>query len=360
VLTCGSFFSGTGLLDFGLTLAGLEHVWLCESKPERRDVLARRWPNAHIFEDVRAVDATAPGVRVAVGGFPCKGASSAGLRNGFDHPETALWAPMAEAIGHLRPDYVLVENVANILSLRKGAVWGRVLGDLAALGYDVEWDCLPAAAVGAPHRRDRVFAVAAHSDLGAVGPGRLWRGEREADQEAPADAGRMGWGAWRGLRQSVTPGRWWRRPADGDREAPADAERVGRHEARPEVREGRSEAERRGLEAVADAHGGRLEEQQERDRERWLREYGPQRDDAQRRGVRVEWGIYEAAIRRWEAVHGPAPEPLVRRVDDRGAARVERSRLSALGDGVQVHVGLLAGAYIVGLEQQRRELADAA
>jgi site-specific DNA-cytosine methylase len=86
----------------------------------------------------------------------------------FDHAETVLWREMARAVGELRPRYVLVENVANILALHDGAVWGEVLGDLAALGYDVVWDCLPAAAVGAPHLRDRVFAVATHADGGPV------------------------------------------------------------------------------------------------------------------------------------------------------------------------------------------------
>jgi site-specific DNA-cytosine methylase len=57
---------------------------------------------------------------------------------GFDHPETVLWREMARAVRELRPRYVLVENVANILALHDGAVWGEVLGDLAALGFDVE------------------------------------------------------------------------------------------------------------------------------------------------------------------------------------------------------------------------------
>jgi site-specific DNA-cytosine methylase len=127
-----------------------------------RQALAR----ARVHSDVRHVGDGCEPVDLIAGGFPCKGASTAGKRNGFDHPETVLWREMARAVGELRPRYVLVENVANILALHDGAVWGEVLGDLAALGYDVVWDCLPAAAVGAPHGRDRVFAVAAHGRAG--------------------------------------------------------------------------------------------------------------------------------------------------------------------------------------------------
>ncbi|HET9598616.1 MAG TPA: DNA cytosine methyltransferase, partial [Anaeromyxobacteraceae bacterium] len=161
----GGLFDGVGLLAYGLHLAGLDHAWLCEVDPWRRSILARRWPGVPIFDDVRAVGAdSAERVDVIAGGFPCKGASTAGKRNGFEHPETVLWREMARAVRELRPRYVLVENVANILALHDGAVWGEVLGDLAALGYDVTWDCLPAAAVGAPHLRDRVFAIAAHAE----------------------------------------------------------------------------------------------------------------------------------------------------------------------------------------------------
>jgi site-specific DNA-cytosine methylase len=97
------------------------------------------------------------------GGFPCKGASNAGPRTGLDHPETALWAEFARIVGELRPRYVAVENVAAIRSIHSGAVWGTVLWDLAALGYDVAWGCVRASDVGAPHGRDRIFAVARHA-----------------------------------------------------------------------------------------------------------------------------------------------------------------------------------------------------
>jgi DNA (cytosine-5)-methyltransferase 1 len=316
VLTCGGLFDGIGLLAYGLCRAGIEHRWLCEADPWRRDILAKRWPGVPVYDDVRHVGADAEPVHLVAGGFPCKGASTAGKRNGFEHPETVLWREMARAVGELRPRYVLVENVANILALHDGAVWGEVLGDLAALGYDVTWDCLPAGAVGAPHLRDRVFAVAAHAEAqrraapepAVQQPGLepLPRGGGPAapDADGPREL--------RDAGQRREPHR--RTHARGSREAPADPRGRGRREGERELRTRQPDAER---------------------------------------GVAVDWAAFSPAIARWEAVAGPAPEPLVRRVDDRGAARVERSRLSALGDGVQVQVGELVGRHIIELEERR-------
>lgn len=145
MIYAGSVFSGIGLLDYGLHLAGIHHRWLCEWDPWRRDILTKRWPGARVLDDVRHVGHGCEPVELIAGGFPCKGASTSGKRNGFEHAETVLWREMARAIRELRPRYVLVENVANILGIHDGAVWGEVLGTLAALGYDTVWDCLPAA-----------------------------------------------------------------------------------------------------------------------------------------------------------------------------------------------------------------------
>jgi len=332
VLSVGGLFDGAGLLAYGLHLAGLEHAWLCESDPWRREVLALRFPGIPVHADARAVGArTARRVDVIAGGFPCKGASTSGLRNGFDHAETVLWREMARAIGELRPRYVLVENVANILALDDGAVWGEVLTTLAALGYDTVWDCMPAAAVGAPHLRDRVFAVATHTPSisageppdgtdAIAGSRDTWRVARSRGRGAAADAN------GHGVREQSEPERGSCDPTEppGAGQAPADSG------------EGRRER-------VAAEHGGQSPEPG---------------SYAQRPGIPVEWGPYECAIRRWEAVSGrSAPEPLVRRVDDRSAARVERSRLSALGDGVQVQIGELVGRHIIELERQRLGVA---
>lgn len=101
-------------------------------------------------------DAFVGGIDLLCGGFPCDDISKAGRMQGMEGPQSSLWSEFARVIRVVRPRIVLVENVASLLV---GPV-GRVLGDLAALGFDAEWDCVPAAAVGARHFRDRVFILA--------------------------------------------------------------------------------------------------------------------------------------------------------------------------------------------------------
>jgi len=86
---------------------------------------------------------------------------------------SGLWSEIVRLAGELRPDYIIVENVAALLrgpSERPGRWFGRVLGDLAECGYDAEWENIPAAALGAPHRRERVWIVAYAPEIGQAGP----------------------------------------------------------------------------------------------------------------------------------------------------------------------------------------------
>jgi DNA (cytosine-5)-methyltransferase 1 len=124
-------------------------------------VLAQHWPEVHIYDDVRTLTAArlaADGIEVDAicGGFPCQDISLAGKGAGLSGERSGLWREYARLIGEIRPRYVIVENVSALLS--RGL--GDVLSDLAALGYDAEWHCIPASAIGAPHRRDRFWAVA--------------------------------------------------------------------------------------------------------------------------------------------------------------------------------------------------------
>ncbi len=163
-LTFGSLFSGIGGMDLGLERAGMRCAWQVEIDEYARRVLAMHWPDTARFADVRAVGAAElQRVDCIAGGFPCQDISNAGKRAGIDGERSGLWAEFARIIREVRPRYVLVENVAALL----GRGLERVLGDLAASGFDAEWDCIPAAALGAPHRRDRLFLVAyAQRDIG--------------------------------------------------------------------------------------------------------------------------------------------------------------------------------------------------
>jgi len=96
-----------------------------------------------------------PDTRILTGGFPCQDISTAGKGAGLSGKRSGLWSQMRRFIGVLRPDIVFVENVAALL--KRGL--GTVLGELAEIGYDCKWHCVPAAYVGAPHRRDRIWIV---------------------------------------------------------------------------------------------------------------------------------------------------------------------------------------------------------
>ena len=157
-------FSGIGGFSLGLErTGGFETVAFCEIEPFPRRVLAKHWPGVPIYEDVRELTADTLardgiGVDVICGGFPCQDISLAGRRQGLDGERSGLWFEYARIIGELRPEFVIVENTPGLLSLGMG----DVLGDLAALGYDAEWHCIPACYVGADHIRDRVWIIANH------------------------------------------------------------------------------------------------------------------------------------------------------------------------------------------------------
>ena len=156
MLTVGSLFSGIGGLDLGLERAGMNVIWQSEIDPYASRVLAKHWPTVPNLGDITAIDwSTVERPDVICGGYPCQPFSLAGVRRGESDPRH-LWPYFHRAIRVLRPRYALLENVPGHLSMGFGAV----CGDLAEIGYDVEWCSIPAAAVGAPHLRWRIFAVA--------------------------------------------------------------------------------------------------------------------------------------------------------------------------------------------------------
>ena len=153
----GSLFSGIGGLELGLERAGMTVSWQVECDPYASKVLAKHWPNVPRFIDVREVGKhNLSHVNIICGGFPCQDISVAGRREGITGKRSGLWKEFARIIDEIRPAFVLIENVPALRSRGLSVV----LGDLAALGYDAEWDCLSASSLGAPHVRDRIFVVA--------------------------------------------------------------------------------------------------------------------------------------------------------------------------------------------------------
>lgn len=191
-LTIGSLFAGYGGLDLAVeTALGARTAWVSEIEPGACKVLAHRFPTAPNLGDITLIDwATVPPVDVITGGSPCQDLSTAGRRRGMnDGTRSNLWVLMREAIAQLQPQFVVWENVRGALSADAASALepcpgcvgdepdeptlralGRVLGDLAELGFDAEWRSLRASDVGACHQRFRVFVLAWRP--GAVAPSR--------------------------------------------------------------------------------------------------------------------------------------------------------------------------------------------
>lgn len=165
-------FAGLGGFSLGLErTGGFETVAFCEIEEFPRKVLAKHWPEVPIYEDVRTLQHGQ--VDVICGGFPCQDISTSGSGAGLDGARSGLWSEMARIIGETRPRYVIVENSPNLLAGENGRWMGRVLSDLAKIGYDAEWHVIPASAAGAPHRRERVWIIAYPACIGQSRQGQL-------------------------------------------------------------------------------------------------------------------------------------------------------------------------------------------
>ena len=153
----GSLFSGIGGIELGFEKQGFKTLWFIENDLYAREIIRKRFPKADIYDDVTQIDfKTIPKIDILTGGFPCQDISNAGKRAGIEGRRSSLWKYYLEAIRILRPRYALIENVSALLN--RG--FDVILADLAEVGYDAEWHCVPASAVGALHRRDRIFILA--------------------------------------------------------------------------------------------------------------------------------------------------------------------------------------------------------
>ena len=156
-----SLFSGIGGFDLAAEWMGWRNVFHVERDPFCQRVLAYHFPNSQPFDDVTTFDGRPWRGRVDIltGGFPCQPYSTAGKRLGKED-ERHLWPEMRRIISEIAPTYVVGENVRGLTNWNGGLVFEEVCVDLEALGYEVWTGIIPAAGVGAPHRRDRVWFVA--------------------------------------------------------------------------------------------------------------------------------------------------------------------------------------------------------
>ena len=146
-------FSGIGGFSLGLERAGMRTVAFCEIDPFCRRVLAKHWPDVPCYGDIRTLPHV--GCDIIAGGFPCQPWSVAGKRRGAQD-DRHLWPEMFETIMRERPAWVIGENVTGFSLMGLD----NALDDLESVGYEARTFVIPACAVGAPHRRDRIWIVA--------------------------------------------------------------------------------------------------------------------------------------------------------------------------------------------------------
>src|SRR5690625_845602 len=276
----GSLFSGYGGLDLAVERHfNAETVWHAEWEDAPSKVLAHHWPGVPNFRDVTQVDReSVEPVDIITGGFPCQDVSMAGKRAGMvEGTRSNLWGAMRTAIETIRPQYAVIENVRGLLSAtaqsdsdleqRPGFMGdepnvtlralGRVLGDLADIGFNAEWYGLRAADIGAPHGRYRVFILATDTRSRSSRQ-RVTASRQETSRRTPSELSR------RGRTQTATyPG----------------GATIGKH-----------------------AGGSFAEETRTASGNRFSDSDGTQPD--------VNWGPYQSAIRQWEERLGRlAPPP---------------------------------------------------
>lgn len=327
--THGSLFTGYGGLDLAIEeVFGARTVWNSDIEPGPRKVLAHRYPDVPNLGDITRVDWTqVEPVDIIAGGSPCQDISSAGRMAGMrEGTRSNLWVAMREAIRVLQPRYVIWENVRGALSTQAASAMesdprllgdhpnaqpvlralGRVLGDLANLGFDAEWHGLRAADIGAPHGRFRIFVVAAnpaHVRHERRRPSRVgWAG--------PADSG-LG-----PLTLLPTPTAQAAKHAGDDRGAGTlDDHNLWSVATRllptPTTRDHKGRNQRNDDTCLT---GALLPTPRSTDKLR-SRSAATERRVAEGRAylseaaVSIDWGSYAAAIARWEAINGPAPAP---------------------------------------------------
>lgn len=192
-------FSGIGGFSMGLgRTGGFETVAFCEIDIFCQYVLRKHWPDVPIYDDVRKLE-YGGSVDVVCGGFPCQDISVCGTQQGLGGVRSGLWTEMFRIIGRVRPAYVIIENSPNLLAGDDGAWFSAILCDLASIGYDAEWECIRATAVGAIHERNRVWIIAYPNGSGVEGmdlsqsirayseESRRWQFTRAIDACLPAD-----------------------------------------------------------------------------------------------------------------------------------------------------------------------------
>lgn len=193
----GSLFSGIGGFDLAAAWCGWQNIFNCEINDFCRKVLKCHFPDAAQIDNILNHDFSEyyGKIDIITGGFPCQPFSYAGERRGKGD-ERFLWPAMLRAIKEISPRWIVAENVAGLLNIEGGLVFRQVCADLEIEGYEVQPIVIPACAVGAPHRRERLWIVAHAERVGRRAGGNNFKGQAQdisqERHEKAIDAARYG------------------------------------------------------------------------------------------------------------------------------------------------------------------------
>lgn len=201
----GSLFTGIGGFDLGLERAGMECAWQVEIDGYCNSVLLKHWPKVKRYGDIRNCGQhNLEPVELICGGFPCQPFSFAGKRRG-QADDRYLWPEMFRIIKELKPAWVIGENVAGIINMELEQVYI----DLETEGYEVQALIIPACALNAPHRRDRVWILAysisnqhIREESGSTGTQKELQGINQQEDSSPGESGRTG-EIWKARKKHV-------------------------------------------------------------------------------------------------------------------------------------------------------------
>jgi DNA (cytosine-5)-methyltransferase 1 len=174
-MNCGHLFNGIGGFALAAHWMGWKNIMHCEIDPFCNKVMNYHFPNSYQHEDIRTTDFTIwrGKLDLITGGFPCQPYSTAGKRKGKED-DRHLWPQMLRAIREIQPSVVVGENVRGLTNWNGGLVFDEVQADLEAEGYEVLPFLLPAAGVGSPHRRDRIWFIAYANSIAGALPIQQW------------------------------------------------------------------------------------------------------------------------------------------------------------------------------------------
>ncbi len=205
-------FAGIGGFTLGFEAVGFETVAFCEIDKNSCKVLEHNWPGIPIYNDIteltneRLKSDGLTGIDILTAGFPCQDISSAGNQAGIHGERSGLWSETCRCIGEIRPGLAVLENVTALIAGDNGGWFGRVLGDLAEIGYSCIWNCIPASQLGANHHRDRIWIIAYPNRAGLRIQSITYEGSssetQSADDGEEGDvANTTGTGRWTRLRE---------------------------------------------------------------------------------------------------------------------------------------------------------------